>query len=370
MAKKNIRDDLSEALTDGLNKKFKGQIAYIPAHEETPTDLTDFLSTGCALLDLAISNRAHGGIAFGRITELTGLEGSGKSLVAAHMIAEVQKIGGVAVLIDTETAVNWDFFEAAGVQRDKLTYTYLDTVEDIFAAAESIITMVRESDSEKPVLIVIDSVAGATTKVEREADYNKDGYATTKAILMGKALRKITSIIGRQKIALVITNQLRQKMNAMPFADPWTTSGGKALAFHASTRIRLSITGKINKGTGKDKQTVGVKIKALVDKNRLGPPHRSAEFNIYFDRGIDDYGSWLAFLRKENIIKGTRVDSLNYTDVNGTEYKFGEKDWKELLDSNPALKEELYQELCKTCIMSYNSEGLTQSDVDVDEVGE
>ena len=116
---KTVRDDLAEVIAVGVNKLFKttdgayGKVAFVGDTDETPTDLSDFLSTGCAPLDLAISNRPHGGIPFGRITELTGLEGSGKSLVSAHMMANVQKMGGVAVLIDTETAVNWEFFKAA-----------------------------------------------------------------------------------------------------------------------------------------------------------------------------------------------------------------------------------------------------------------
>lgn len=367
---KNVTDDLAEVITDGLNKAFKGQVSYIPGREETPSDLNDFVSTGCTLLDLAISNRPHGGIAFGRITELSGLEGSGKSLLAAHMIANVQKMGGVAVLIDTEVAVNWDFFDAVGIQRDKLSYTHLDTVEEIFEAVESIIEMVRKSDKDKPVIIVIDSIAGATTKTEREADYDKRGYATDKALIMSQALRKITSIIGKQKVALVITNQLRQKLNAMPFSDPWVTSGGKALAFHSSVRIRLSMTGKINKkASDKEKEVIGVKIKADVTKNRLGPPHRKAEFNIYFDRGVDDYNSWLTFLKAKEIVTG-RSDSLHYEDVSGKDHKFTEREWPKFLEENPDVREELYLKLCETCIMSYSSGGLSTEDIDVSDAEE
>lgn len=364
---KTIREDLAEVIAGGLNKAFKEPVAYV-GDEETPTDLTDFVSTGCALLDLAVSNKPNGGIAFGRITELTGLEGSGKSLVAAHMMANVQKMDGVAVLIDTETAVNWDFFDAVGVDRQKnWVYAYLNTVEDIFQAVENIIETVRRSHKEKPVIIVIDSMAGASTKLEMEADYDKQGYATGKAIIISQALRKITSTIGRQKIALVITNQLRQKMNAPAFSDPWTTSGGKALAFHSSTRIRFTLTGKIYKKSAdkKDKEVIGVNIKAQVVKNRLGPPLRSANFDVYFDRGIDNYGSWLKFLRENGIVSGTRSDALSYTDAKKKEWEFEEKEWRSLLESNPELRDELYMKLCDTCIMQYNTTGLTNDDVDV-----
>ena len=231
------RDELAQIIADSLNKlnKDSEQIAYfLDGKEGTPTDFTDFISTGATMLDIAVSNRPYGGIAVGRITELTGLEGSGKSLVGAQLIANTQKRGGVAVLIDTETAVNPEFFTAVGINMNKLVYVHISTVEDIFDAITNIIEKVRTGkDKEKLVTIIVDSVAAASTKKEMEADFGKDGYATDKAIIISKAMRKITGLLGRERIALVFTNQLRQKMNAPAFSDPWTTSGGKAIAFHA-----------------------------------------------------------------------------------------------------------------------------------------
>jgi recombination protein RecA len=219
------RDDLAQTIADALNKmnKDSDQIAFfLDGKEDTPTDFTDFISTGATMLDIAVSNRPNGGIAVGRITELTGLEGSGKSLVGAQLIANTQKRGGVAVLIDTETAVNREFFKAVGIDMNKLVYVHLSTVEDIFDAVTNIIEKVRTGkDKDKLVTIIIDSVAAASTKKEMEADFGKDGYATDKAIIISKAMRKITGLLGRERIALVFTNQLRQKMNAPAFSDPW-----------------------------------------------------------------------------------------------------------------------------------------------------
>ena len=236
----SVNDELAGVLADSLNKKFKDyKVAYfLDGVQETPTDIKEFISTGSTMLDLAISNRPNGGIAVGRITELNGLESSGKSLVGAHLLKETQKKGGVAVYIDTETAVSEDFLEVIGVDINNMLYLHLETVEDIFEAIEEIVTKVRESDKDRLVTILVDSLAAATTKVELEADFDKDGWATSKAIVISKAMRKITQMIGRQRIALVFTNQLRVKLGAM-FGDPYTTSGGKALPFHASTRIRL-----------------------------------------------------------------------------------------------------------------------------------
>jgi recombination protein RecA len=220
------RDELASFIAESLNKmnKDSDQVAFfLDGREATPTDFTDFISTGATMLDVAISNRPNGGIAVGRITELTGLEGSGKSLIGAQMIANTQRRGGVGVLIDTETAVNAEFFKAVGIDMNKLVYVQLQTVEEIFDAITTIIESVRKDPKKKDklVTIVVDSVAAASTKKEMEADFGKDGYATDKAIIISKAMRKITGLLGRERIALVFTNQLRQKMNAMAFSDPW-----------------------------------------------------------------------------------------------------------------------------------------------------
>ena len=276
----SVKDDLAGVLADSLNKKFKDyKVAYfLDGTDNTPTDVKEFVSTGSTMLDLAISNRPNGGIAVGRITELNGLESSGKSLIGAHLLAETQKKGGVAVYIDTETAVSEDFLGVIGVDINKMLYLHLETVEDIFEAIEEIVTKVRESDKDRLVTILVDSLAqAATTKVELNADYDKDGWATSKAIVISKAMRKITQMIGRQRITLVFTNQLRQKLGVM-FGDPWTTSGGKALPFHSSTRIRLK-----NKGQIKDskKNVIGMTILAQVIKNRLGPPLRKGVPSLF-----------------------------------------------------------------------------------------
>ena len=351
------RDELAQLIAESLNKmnKDSDQIAYfLDGREATPTDFTDFISTGATILDVAISNRPHGGIAVGRITELTGLEGSGKSLLGAQLIANTQRRGGVGVLIDTETAVNPEFFRAVGIDMNKLVYVHLQTVEEIFDAITTIIEKVRAGkDKDKLVTIVVDSVAAASTKKEMEADFGKDGYATDKAIIISKAMRKITGLLGRERIALVFTNQLRQKMNAMAFSDPWTTSGGKAIAFHASTRLRLATTGKISNSNG---DVIGVKVKASVVKNRLGPPHRTAEFEIYFNRGIDDLGSWLSVMKEHKLVKQAGAWYTYVDEDTGEETKFQSKEFAGFLDANPARKEKLYEQICDTLIMKYQTE--------------
>jgi recombination protein RecA len=299
------------------------------------------------MLDLAISNKPNGGVAVGRITELNGLESSGKSLLGAHILAETQKKGGVAVYIDTETSVSTEFLGAIGVDVDSMLYLHLETIEDIFSAIEEIVAKVRESDKDRLVTILVDSLAAATTKVELEADFDKDGWATAKAIIISKAMRKITQMIGREKIALVFTNQLRQKLGVM-FGDPWTTSGGKALPFHASTRIRLKNVGQI-KDTKKN--TIGIKMRAQVIKNRLGPPMRHADFELYFETGIDNEGSWLHVMKDHKLVKqaGAWYTMKNHEDK---EIKFQSKDWSDYL-KDEEFKEYCYQLICDKVILKY-----------------
>ena len=352
MAKKAV-DDLASILADSLNKQNKeGKIAYFLTGDggDAPTNVKDWLSTGNAMLDVAISNRPYGGLPVGRITEITGLEQSGKSLLSAHLLAETQKKGGVAVLIDTETAVNKDFLEALGMDISKLLYVSVDTVEGIFEACETIIEKVRTADKDRLVTIVVDSVAAASTLKELDADYGKDGYATDKAIIISKAMRKITNMIGRQNIALIFTNQLRQKMNAMAFSDPWTTSGGKALAFHASVRLRLKNMGSLKVGD----RIVGIKVRAQIVKNRMGPPLRHADFEIYFDRGIDNYGSWLGLMKDNKIVKQGGA-WYEYTDTDtGEVIKFQSKDFAKILDDE-AIKTQIYLKICEATILQYKS---------------
>jgi len=371
MAKKkeSSRDELSSILADNLNKKFKSahKVAFfLDGEEVTPTDLNEWVSTGSPMLDLAISNRPNGGLPVGRITEITGLEGSGKSLLAAHAIADTQAKGGLGVYIDTENALNQEFLEAIGVDIKKMLYVPLETVEDIFEAIDSIIESVRSSDKKKLVTIVVDSVAGASTKVEISADYDQAGYATQKAIIISKAMRKVTNLIGRERISLIFTNQLRTRMG-VSFGDPWTTSGGKAIAFHSSCRIRLKQMGQLKSKIGGVEQVVGIKTRAQVIKNRMGPPLRSVDYDIYFDSGIDNYGSWLQMMKTYNLVKQSGA-WYTYVDVQtGEEIKFQAKSFEELLEERPELKQSIYNEICDAYIMSYK-ESSAGSNIDNIEV--
>lgn len=359
------RDELASLLADSLNKQFKDFKAahFLGSGEASPTDLTEWVGTGSTLLDLAISNRPDGGFPVGRIVELQGMEASGKSLIVAHALANTQKKGGLAVYIDTENALSEDFLTAVGVDVSNMLYVPLETIEDSFEAVENIIETVRKSSKNRLVTIALDSVSAATTKIEQDADYDKDGWATAKAILMSKAMRKITNIIAKQRVLLICTSQLREKMGVM-FGDKYTTSGGKALGFHASCRIRLKNVGKLKNGTGKTEQIIGVQTEAQIVKNRMGPPFKKATFDIYFSSGIDDYNSWLSLMKDYGIVK---LSGAYYTLINedtGEEIRFMSKDWKTMLTEDDSLKQYCYNKICDIFIMKYRQ----QDHIDPDQI--
>ena len=361
------RDELVELLANELNKANKdgGKIAYFLDEQENPAEISDWISTGSSILDLAISNRPHGGLPVGKMVEFNGLEGTGKSLVSAHVVADTQKKGGIAVVIDTENAAAPEFWKSLGVDLSKLLYVQCETVEDIFEKMEQMIGIVRKSNKDRILTIIVDSVAAASTKVELESDHGKDGYATGKSIIISKAMRKITTMIGRQKVLTVFTNQLRQNLNAMAFGDKYVVSGGKSLAYHCSVRVRLNNTGKLKKG----EEVIGNECKAVVVKNRMGPPQRQASFDIYFDSGIADYGSWIKVLKENNLVKQGGA-YYTYKKDDGSEWKFQSKDFVETMKTDKALSEEVYLKICDAVVMKYkdpNSIIVDDAVVDTDE---
>ena len=389
------RDELAEALADSINKNSDGKVAFFLDAEDDPSQITDWVSTGNSLVDLTIANRPNGGLPVGRITELTGLEASGKSLMGAHLLAETQKKGGLAVFIDTETSVSTDFLTAIGVDVPKMLYINVDTVEDVFDKVEEIITLVRKSSKNRLVTILVDSVAAASTKKELASDHGADGYATGKAIAISKAMRKITGLIAKQRVCLCFTNQLRQKVGFVGLGDPWTTSGGKAIAFHASLRLRLK---QLNQIKNADKQTVGIRTKCTIVKNRMGPPMRSAEFDIYFDRGIDNFSNWLEHLIEWDIVTNAKkpkvagekktkkqleeekeedkkAKNLQFImPVEGKEPEtvvFEKKDLPKLLKDRPECRDYLYNKLVENFVMKYKAPNSEMADdVEYDDASE
>ena len=379
MAKtKKVEPEVVESLTGDLiktlNTKFKGtseKSAFYLNDSEVTSEVKGWVPSGNDILDIVMSNRPHGGYPIGRIVEVSGLEGSGKSLLAAHALKNTQKLGGVAVYIDTESAVSEEYLNAIGVDVSQLIYMPMDALENIFQAVETIISKVRESNKDRLVTIVVDSIMGASTLLELESTYEKDGYATSKAIILSKAMRKLPLLLARQNILLILTNQLRVNMG-VSFGEKYTTSGGKAVGFASSLRLRLSPLSKIKvKDSNGIEAIVGVKTNAKVTKNRMGPPLRDVNYDIYFDSGVDNYGSWLETLKDHKVVtSGTlwslplvgNLEGIEITNPDGGEtkkafpdniWKFKSKDFASWLQANPKLKEALYDIICDKLIMKY-----------------
>jgi recombination protein RecA len=366
-------DDLASDVLSIINKSFK-EFPDAGTFLNDANLVVDWVSTGCDILDLAISNRPNGGQPTSKILEYNGLEASGKSLVAATTLAQCQKRGGIAVLFDTEGAVGMlDFYRSIGLDTQKLIYIEkLRTLEEIYQATENIIVKYNESRSDKPLVIVIDSVSGATTKKELEEDYEKKGYATDKAIVNTGAMRRLPTLINGKNILIILVQQLRANMNAFgPAADPFTTTGGTAIPYTASVRLRFKKMGQIKGKINGIDTTVGERIQVQIIKNRVGPPRRKITFDVRYDSGIDNYGSWLTCLKELGAI-GQSGSSYTYKFVDeetGEEItkKFQSKDFKALLTENPELKERIYKQICDEYIMKYDT-GEDEEELGIDDI--
>ena len=319
-----------------------------------------FLSTGDDILDIYISNRKHGGVAGGRITQLSGLQQSGKSLVCAHLIKSCQDINGIPILIDTQAATSWQFMQAIGVDIDRVIYyDNLNTIQKIHKITQELMYSVKLNMPETPVLIIVDSLTAASTEKEiQNTDYENKGYlAAIKAKMNSEALRKLAPMAARQKVAIVYTSQLRVKMDVMnPYMDKYeSSSGGKALGFYASTRVRLAKKSKLKQKVYGVQTVVGVRTKARIDKSRLGPANRQCEFDVYYDAGIDNYSNWLETLKKYKIIEGKGTKNLPWViKYQGQEIPIDGK-FNETIRKDQELREQVYDVIADILILKYKN---------------
>ena len=353
---------LSKLLIKELNKdeEKNGKVAWnLATDHDNPTEVKEWISTGSTLLDYCISNRRDGGIPVGKLTEISGEEASGKSLLCAHLARECQRKGGVVAYIDTENAMSPEFAEQLGVDLNKLIYLQPGTIEEVGETIEKIILMTRQKAKDKLILIIWDSVAGTPSQVEIEGTYDPNDRIGVTAKALAKMMRKLTQVWGKERIAMVFTNQLRVKFGVM-FGDNMTTSGGKAIPYHASVRVRLirSTMEKAEKGgeEGNEGDILGVNTRAQCVKNRLGPPHRKCRFFISFERGIDDMDSWFEHLHDRKVIE--KKGGWCYVPGYDTEFKFRESQWVKTLKEDKKLLDWVLNQVNETMTVKYGQKPL------------
>ena len=278
--------------------------------------------TGSLSLDLALG---VGGIPKGRIVEIYGPESSGKTTVALHMVAEVQKQGGIAGFIDAEHALDPVYAKNIGVNIDELYISQPDSGEQAMEITE---TMVRSGAVD---IVIVDSVAALVPKAEIDGDMG-DSHVGVQARLMSQALRKLTSVINKSNCTVIFINQLREKIGVM-FGNPETTTGGRALKFYASVRLDVRRIETLSQAGEK----IGNRVRVKVVKNKVAPPFQEAEFDIMFGKGISREGDLLDLAAKHDII----VKSGAWYSYQGERIGQGRENAKKYLTENPAIFEEV-----------------------------
>ncbi len=293
---------------------------------ESARQKVDVIPTGSLSLDLALG---VGGIPRGRVTEIFGSESSGKTTLAQHIIAEAQKLGGTAVYIDAENALDPAYAASCGVNIDALHVSQPDTGEQALEIAERLVRSMGVD------IIVVDSVAALVPKAELEGDMG-DSHVGLQARLMSQALRKLTSAINRSRTSVVFINQLREKVGIV-FGNPEVTPGGRALKFYSSVRIDLRRSDSLKRGS----DIIGTRVKARIVKNKVAPPFRLAEFDILFSQGISKEGDLIDIGVTSGFIKKAGA-FLTYG-----EHKLGQgrENAREFLRQNHGIAAELEQEI-------------------------
>ncbi len=304
-----------------IDRRF-GKGSIMKMGETTSRLAIETIPTGAVALDIALG---VGGIPRGRITEIYGPESSGKTTLAQHIIAEAQKLGGVAAFIDAEHAFDPIYAAACGVNIEDLLVSQPDTGEQALEICE---TLVRSGAID---VVVIDSVAALVPRAEIEGDMG-DAHVGLQARLMSQALRKLSGAVSKSKTALIFLNQLRMKIGVM-FGNPETTTGGGALKFYASVRMDIRRIESIKNGT----DVVGSRAKVKVVKNKTAPPFRNAEFDIMYNEGISREGNILDVAVDMNIVRKSGAWFYLGDDRIGQ----GRENVKQFLKENPALTNEI-----------------------------
>jgi recombination protein RecA len=307
-----------------IEKQF-GRGAIMRLGDASAKMAVEVIPTGSISLDIALG---VGGIPRGRVIEIFGPESAGKSTLAQHIVAEAQRMGGMAAYVDVEHALDPSFAEAIGIKVADLLISQPDTGEQALEITEALVR------SNAVDVVVVDSVAALVPRAEIEGEMG-DSHVGLQARLMSQALRKLTSAISRSRTSVIFINQLREKIGVM-FGNPEVTPGGRALKFYSSVRIDLRRTESLKQGTN----VVGNRVKAKIVKNKVAPPFRTAEFDIMFTgthHGISREGDLLDLGVEMNIVRKSGA-FFNFGEIRIGQ---GRENAKEYLSQNPELAREI-----------------------------
>lgn len=318
------KNDKLKALDVALAQieKQYGKGAVMKLGDKGATMDVETIPTGALSLDLALG---LGGIPRGRVIEIYGPESSGKTTVTLHMVAEVQKRGGIAGFIDAEHALDPAYARHIGVDVDNLYISQPDNGEQALEITE---TMVRSGAVD---IVVVDSVAALVPRAEIDGDMG-DSHVGLQARLMSQALRKLTAVISKSNCIVIFINQLREKVGVM-FGSPETTTGGRALKFYSSIRLDIRRIESLKQGG----EIVGNRARIKVVKNKIAPPFKEAEFDIMFGRGISREGDVLDLAANNGIV----IKSGAWYAYNDVKIGQGRENTKQYLKENPAILDEI-----------------------------
>ncbi len=323
-----VQEDRKKALNLAIAQieKSCGKGSIMKMGADSARVRVEAIPTGAINLDAAIG---VGGIPRGRVTEIYGPESSGKTTLCLHVVANAQRMGGVAAFIDAEHALDIEYAKKLGVDVQNLLVSQPDTGEQALEICE---ILVRSGAVD---IVVVDSVAALVPKAEIEGEMG-DSHVGLQARLMSQALRKLTGAIARSRTSVVFINQLREKIGVM-FGNPETTTGGKALKFYASVRLDIRRLGAV-----KDKEEViGSQVRVKVVKNKVAPPFKQAEFDIMYAEGISHVGLLVDIGSESNIIEKSGA----WYSYNGQRIGQGRENAKLFLKDNPVLQAEIEEKV-------------------------
>ena len=350
MAKEdNRKEDKLKALDAAISQieKQYGKGAIMKLGDSGANMNVETVPTGCLSLDIALG---LGGVPKGRIIEVYGPESSGKTTVALHMVAEVQKAGGIAGFIDAEHALDPVYAKNIGVNIDDLYISQPDNGEQALEITE---TMVRSGAVD---IVIVDSVAALVPKAEIDGDMG-DSHVGLQARLMSQALRKLTAAISRSNCIVIFINQLREKVGVM-FGSPETTTGGRALKFYSSIRMDVRRIATL-KQSG---EFVGNRTRVKVVKNKIAPPFKEAEFDIMFGQGISREGDILDLAANINVVNKSGA----WYAYEGDKIGQGRENAKTFLKEHPEMRDEIEQKVRDFYKLDGSEDGMTENNTQAD----